>query len=660
MNDTEHTEPSHTTLIRRSWERCREFGLDHTSLPYLQTLSSGDLNNLMGEHRYLVQTTSNEVLPYYDNILSNSQCLILLTDSRGHLLNSWGDPRFLDTPHKQYFQQGVNWLEQYHGTNAIGTALATGQAVQIQRDEHFLKANRFMTGSASPIYNAHRDLLGVLDVSSDTYLPQAHTLGMVKLMAQSIENRLIINTFGDENFLLTFNTHLNTIDSPWSGLLVLNEDGVIISANRRAGLLLGQEITLAHISSIFDCPLQALKHHPETQPLELRALGKYTMHCLIKRPRKPVTAPADFRQPKPSASKAEGYIPLERISFGDPQVERCIGHARRIMEKDIPILIHGETGVGKEEFVKALHEQSSRNKYPLIAVNCAAIPGELVESELFGYEKGAFTGASSKGAIGLIRKAHKGTLFLDEIGEMPLKVQARLLRVLQERKVTPLGSTDSYAVDIKLISATNRSLREDVAAGQFRQDLYYRVSGLNLELPPLRHRTDRAALFREIHRLYRTPEQPEHLPGEILALFAQHPWPGNIRQLVSVIKIALALADDEPIQSWHLPDDFFADIRSQLSPDAKLVPPEQTAPPLHPNHSPIEVAHTAEARMHSAGTAGQPFIHNPKPTATPPEKPKDRTLDVYQQMQGNISRTARELGISRNTLYKRLRELGVK
>lgn len=623
----QRTDHQHSELIRASWDRCRSFGLDHGSSPTLHQLSRGDRQDLKDEQQFLVQTTGQEVLPYYENILSNSKCMILLTDNRGQVLNGWGDQRFIASHQKAFFQAGASWVEPVHGTNAIGTAIASGQAVQVERDEHFLKANRFMIGSAAPIFDVNRDLLGILDVSSDAYLPQAHTLGMVKLMSQSVENRLIINMFSHEHFVLTFNTNLDNIDSQWSGLIVFNEEGTIISANRRAELLLACDLALANISQIFDCPLRALKNQPEMLPMQLRTHGRHQMHAMIKRPSEQRIQAVDFRQQQAPPTRApDGLITLDQIGYGDEQVKRCVRQAERIIEKDIPILIHGETGVGKEVFVKALHQHSSRSRYSLVAVNCAAIPGELVESELFGYEKGAFTGASNKGAIGLIRKAHKGTLFLDEIGEMPLKAQARLLRVLQERRVTPLGSTESYPVDIKLISATNRSLRTQVQQGQFRQDLYYRVSGLNLELPPLRKRTDRRELFQQVHRRHREANQPSRLSEEILSLFEQHPWPGNIRQLISVLQIALAMADDDPIDTWHIPDDFFQDIVQQNTEvPSPLDSPTKTLPA------------DVDARSNL-----------------------EETLAAYHCFEGNISRTARQLGISRNTLYKRLRELGVR
>jgi sigma-54 dependent transcriptional regulator, acetoin dehydrogenase operon transcriptional activator AcoR len=652
----QNSDTEHDSLILDSWERCRAYGLDHGSQPGLQQLGSSECKMLREEHNALVHTTGQEVLPFYENILSNSKCMILLTDCRGQVLNGWGDQRFVGQQQKAFFQQGTSWQERAQGTNAIGTAIASGQAVQVQRDEHFLKANRFMIGSAAPIFDVNRDLLGVLDVSSDAYLPQAHTLGMVKLMSQSVENRLIIQMFSAEHFVLTFNTNLDNIDSQWSGLLVFNEEGTVISANRRAELLLGYDLALASVSELFDCRLRDLKNQPELQPLQLRTPGQHHMYGVIKRPHERVIQAVDFRQHKASGNSttagspsddsrtaptaSNGVIGLDQIGYGDARVDRCVRQAERIIEKDIPILVHGETGVGKEVFVKALHQHSSRSRFALVAVNCAAIPGELVESELFGYEKGAFTGASNKGAIGLIRKAHKGTLFLDEIGEMPLQAQARLLRVLQERKVTPLGSTESYPVDIKLVSATNRCLRNQVQDGHFRQDLYYRVTGLNIELPPLRERTDRRKLFQQVHLLHRDPSQGAPLSEELLNLFDQHPWPGNIRQLISVLQIALAMADDAPIEPWHLPDDFFQDIEQQRG-----------AQPGPTGCAPGSTAVADSAHVQDAG---------PAPTKAQDTASAEATLAAYSLYEGNISRTAKALGISRNTLYKRLRDLGLR
>ncbi|PZP82168.1 MAG: sigma-54-dependent Fis family transcriptional regulator [Ectopseudomonas oleovorans] len=601
--------PAHDAIIQESWSRCRDYGLTHQSAPRFDPPAPGDLSALLESRQALVQTTHQEVLPYYGTILSNSNCLIMLADEQGRLLQSWGDQRFIEPRQAAGFVAGASWLERYTGTNAIGTALSCGQAVHIQHDEHFLKANRFMTGSASPIFDEQRRMIAVLDVSSDSYLPPAHTLGMVKMMSQSVENRLILKLFADQYHLLSFNTSLDNLDSPWAGLVVFDEQGHVVSANRRADNLLGQPLTYGAIEQLFDVPLQQLLNQPDGQPFSLRTSSHFRFHARVRRPARPAPIqPRDFR---PQATQSTPQEPqLHTLSAGDARMDKAVRQAERLLEKDIPILVQGETGAGKEVFVKALHQASSRASQPFIAVNCAAIPAELVESELFGYEKGAFTGASQKGHIGLIRKAHKGTLFLDEIGDMPLRVQARLLRVLQERCVQPLGSSELHPVDVRLVSATNRPLRQDVDSGQFRADLYYRISGLNLELPPLRERSDKQALFQKLWEQHREPGQHAGISREVLELFQHHPWPGNLRQLSSVLRVALAMADDQPIRAEHLPDDFFLDL------------PTDTTLQAHPE--------------------------------------PDDLASQYQACGGNISYLARNLGLSRNTLYKRLRELGVR
>ena len=594
----------HDTIIQDSWRRCRAFGLDHQSAPSFDQLPAEGISQLLESQHALVQTTHQEVLPYYENILSNSNCLIMLADNQGQVLTSWGTQRFIEPKLARGFSAGASWRERSTGTNAIGTALACAQAVHIEHDEHFLKANRFMTGSAAPIFDANREIIAVLDVSSDSYLPPSHTLGMVKMMSQTVENRLILNLFGGEHFQLTFNTGLNNLDSQWAGLLIFDESGQVLSANRRADTLLGISLSRVMIDSLFKVSLLELLNQPEGLPFALQAAGSNRFQCLLKRPKQAPVQARVFSEP------AAVPIGLKTLHFGDSRVEKAVRQAERLLEKDIPLLIHGETGVGKEVFVKALHQASSRSQQAFIAVNCAAIPAELVESELFGYEKGAFTGANQKGSIGLIRKADKGALFLDEIGDMPLPTQARLLRVLQERCVQPVGSSELFPVDLRIISATNRSLREQVQIGRFREDLYYRIGGLTLELPPLRERSDKQALFKQLWQQHREPTQWAGLSTEVLALFERHPWPGNLRQVSSVMQVALAMAEDQPIRPEHLPDDFFVDL-GQASP---------SAPPVMGD---LDDSQNLQQRLAAVG--------------------------------GNISHLARELGVSRNTLYKRLR-----
>ena len=613
---------SHDVIIQDSWSRCRAFGLNHQSAPAFDQLPAADIAQLLESQHSLVQTTHQEVLPYYENILSNSNCLIMLADNQGQVLTSWGTQRFIEPSLTRGFNAGASWMERCSGTNAIGTALACEQAVHIEHDEHFLKANRFMTGSAAPIFDAERKVIAVLDVSSDSYLPPSHTLGMVKMMSQTVENRLILNLFHGQHFQLTFNTGLNNLDSQWAGLLIFDETGQVLSANRRADNLLGISLSRVSVESLFKVSLLELLNQPEGLPFSLQAAGRNRFQCVLKRPKQATIQARLFAEMKSTetenaeAKRAEtspAAISLNTLHFGDSRVEKAVRQAERLLEKDIPLLIHGETGVGKEVFVKALHQASSRSKQPFIAVNCAAIPAELVESELFGYEKGAFTGANQKGSIGLIRKADKGTLFLDEIGDMPLPTQARLLRVLQERCVQPVGSSELFPVDLRIISATNRSLREQVQLGRFREDLYYRIGGLTLELPPLRERSDKQALFKRLWEQHREPSQWAGLSREVMELFGRHPWPGNLRQVSSVMQVALAMAEEQPVRPEHLPDDFFVDLEME----------------------PVETTEPLAADLNDAEDLNR----------------------LLQAAGGNISHLARRLGVSRNTLYKRLRQL---
>ncbi|WP_460422398.1 sigma-54-dependent Fis family transcriptional regulator [Pseudomonas sp. ZL2] len=587
---------AHAQLIQASWQRCRAYGLDHQSQPQFGEASAAQVSELLEREHSLLGTTRDEVLPQYAHLLGNSSYLIMLSDHQGQLLDAWGTRRFIDPRQRHGFVAGACWREQGVGTNAIGTALATGEAVHVSQDEHFLKLNRFMASAAAPLFDAERQLIGVLDVSSDSYLPTAQTQGLVRMMSQSLENRLILARFAGDYRQLSFNTGANNLDSQWAGLLVFDDQGRVLAANRRADSLLGQNPLQLNLEQLFRTPLVQLLGHSAEQPFAVQVTGRNRFHCLLHAPTQaPRATPVSHAQ-----------------TTCDPRIDKALHQAGLLLEKDIPLLIEGETGAGKEVFVNALHRASSRAGQPLIAVNCAAIPAELVESELFGYEKGAFTGAHHKGNIGLIRKADRGILFLDEIGDMPLPTQARLLRFLQTRNIQPLGSGEPIPVDIRVVSATNQNLADQVRLGHFRQDLYYRIAGLSLMLPPLRERSDRLALIEQLHQQHREPGAPTQLPGKVLELLLQHPWPGNLRQLASVLQVALALAGGRPIAVEHLPDSFFADLPAS----------------------------------------------RPQPPVLPPPASADDLGQRLQGLNGNISALARALGISRTTLYKRLHAQG--
>ena len=323
------------------------------------------------------------------------------------------------------------------------------------------------------------------------------------------------------------------------------------------------------------------------------------------------STPADARYPRSTPGDA-----LAALDTGDGAMQAVIARARRVIDKPIPLLLQGESGVGKELFAQACHLSGPRRDQPFVAVNCAALPESLIEAELFGYRPGAFTGASREGATGRIREANGGTLFLDEIGDMALPMQARLLRVLQERQVVPLGGGKPVSVDFQLICATHRQLRAAVDQGCFREDLYYRINGLALQLPPLRERSDLGALVTAMLR-HVAPKREIQLAVEVANAFAEFRWPGNLRQLANVLRTACALAGDEEcfIEWCHLPDDIAEQLRGQ--PKRRLVDDSQ-----------------GDLRMQTDSCVEQ----------------------AVRASKGNMSEAARRLGIGRNTLYRKLRQ----
>jgi transcriptional regulator with PAS, ATPase and Fis domain len=312
------------------------------------------------------------------------------------------------------------------------------------------------------------------------------------------------------------------------------------------------------------------------------------------------------------------------MDTGDAVLQAAIVRARKVMAKAIPLLLLGESGVGKEVFARAVHESGPRQAQAFVAVNCAALPENLIEAELFGYQGGAFTGARREGAPGRIREAHGGTLFLDEIGDMPLPLQSRLLRVLQDQQVVPLGAGKPVAVDFALVCATHRKLSLEMQAGRFREDLYYRINGLTLQLPALRERSDFDVLVARQLRCH-VPGQSIMIAPDLLACLRRHAWPGNVRQLANALRTACALLDEhETVIAWqHLPDDLAQALREE------------------------------SATVGNDSRGGEEDTPAPLDLRTASRQTIVRTVNACG---GNLSEAARVLGISRNTLYRKLRD----
>jgi len=606
--------------VARSWRRSLAAGL----LPEGR-LHGGEHSNtlelrqsLLRNHELLAH--SRPVMEYLFEQVRHNQNVVVLADNRGTLMHTLGDAVFLEKAQRVALSCGASWLEEQRGTNAIGTALAEGDSIEIHGGEHFLERNSFLTCAAAPIRAGDGSLMGVLDISGDQHNGHPHTLGLVSTAARMIENRLMV-AHCKHALQLHLHAHPEGIGSVAEGIITISEDGWIVGANRVAmGLLqLGaQAMGVTQIHSLLDMRLQDLlwrRNHKPQQAFQVRLRNGVSLWALVHAQEAgPSIAPRSAPSvPEPAQSDA-----LSCLDTGDARWRSAADKARRVLDKPIAVLLQGESGVGKEYFARAMHDSSARRNGPFVAINCAAIPENLIEAELFGYAPGAFTGARKEGSLGRLREANGGTLFLDEIGDMPLSMQTRLLRVLQERAVSPLGGARQVEVDFALVCATHCRLREEADKGRFRSDLYYRINGLTVQLPPLRERTDFEALAQRLLSGF-NPERAIALRADVLELMARHPWPGNLRQLASVLRTASAMLEaHESLIHWdHLPDDMVEELNA--------------APATHKSPD-ISVSQASALQALAKAAIEQALAHS----------------------NGNITQAARTLGISRQTLYRKM------
>jgi transcriptional regulator of acetoin/glycerol metabolism len=654
-------------IIDRSHQRCSALGLTRIERPDYSPLMRADLQVARERNQRLFGHAA-PVMEMLREQIAETQSMIVLTDAQGTILHAVGDSEFLARAGKVALSPGVNWAEHSKGTNAIGTALFEEQPTLVHAGEHFMHANNFLTCSATPIFDPRGEILGVLDVSGDHRSYHRHTMGLVRVSARMIENHWLSDE-GNDRLRLHFHSRPEFIGTLLEGIVVVGENGRILGANRSALdqlALSGVSLRGHTLTTLFGTTVAALAEHfrsPLPMPLQLTAPGGAQFHVMGRANwhsrvifgglADPAPAPAEPAAPgqatvtpaAPATTAAGTRTGLAYLQTGDPQIEIVVRKVRRIIDRDIPLLILGETGTGKEVLARAVHQESHRARQPFVAVNCASIPESLIEAELFGYEDGAFTGARRKGSAGRILQANGGTLFLDEIGDMPLPLQARLLRVLQERSVTPLGGNRSVPVDIALIAATHRDLREMIAAQQFREDLYYRLNGLALRLPALRDRSDLLQLTRRILQA-ECPQGAPELSAPVLGMFGRYHWPGNIRQLANVLRTAAVMAGgDAQITELHLSDDFLEDVQRVPKPaaaaamaaaPAATTTTNSTLPPFPP-------------------LAAAPGAPSAERAATLEEAERELIRQVLASVNGNISEASKRLGVSRNTIYRKLR-----
>lgn len=619
-------------LLAQAHARSAALGLRASERPEFAPLSRGALRDLIDGSQSLY-THARPVMDTLHAQIADTDSLVLLTDPDGVILHSVGDADFIEKARRVALYPGVSWAEGERGTNAIGTALAAGQAIAVHGAEHFLHANHTLTCSCAPIVDPFGRALGALDVSGDPRGFSPHTLALVRMSAQLIENHLFANQCAD-TLRVRFHAHDEFVDSLFAGLVAFLPDGTLVAANRSAQFQLGAPLVALQqrgCDALFGLSFAQLAQLAARQPgtpatLTLASGVRVIARCEFSDARRvtvPARAPAPAARVEPPAAGADpDAITFATLDTGDARVAAVLQRVGKIRGRDLPLLVLGQTGTGKEWLARALHDASPRRDGPFVAVNCAALPDSLIEAELFGYEDGAFTGARKRGSPGRIVQADGGTLFLDEIGDMPLAQQVRLMRVLQERAVVPLGGARALPVDVRIVCATHRDLRAMIAAGDFREDLFYRINGLAVTLPPLASRTDLDVLVqRVLARLARSEPLPQRISGAVRAAFARCRWPGNLRQLTNVLRTAGMLAEGEAeIGLEHLPDDFWLDCPADMRAADGTVP---------------QVDARAPATLHDHQTALL-----------------ERALARHD---GNVSAVARELGLARNTVYRHLR-----
>ncbi|SFN95668.1 Transcriptional regulator of acetoin/glycerol metabolism [Pseudomonas sp. NFACC24-1] len=583
-------------LILDSWRRSLEqHHLDPGSLQGPRILSQDVLKQCRERSELFLNIASEEVARLHGRVRDADYC-VLLTDAQGQTIDYRVETTIRNDCRKAGLYLGTCWSEGEEGTCGVAAVLTGKAPVTVHKRDHFRAAFIGLTCSAAPVFDPRGELLGVLDVSAvrspDDRRSQHLIRQMVVQSAREIEQAFFMSS-AQGYWVLRAHRNAGYVDSQPDFLFAWDDDGCLQALNPAARQYLLQHYGQLpqHIGQVFD---QQRLHRARDESL---CLLDHALHGRL-------SAPRQRANPRPRVAMTPAEI--------DSRLADSLRLAVRVKDRNLPVLIQGETGSGKEVFARQLHQASQRRDRPFVALNCAAIPESLIESELFGYVAGAFTGASAKGMQGLLQQADGGTLFLDEIGDMPLALQTRLLRVLAEGEVAPLGASRRKAVDIQVICATHHDLETLVTAGEFREDLYFRLGGARFQLPPLRERSDRLALINRI-----LAEESALCGGTVqlssaaLECLLGYHWPGNVRQLRHVLRYACAVCEASVVQLSHLP----------------------------------ESLHRADA-----------VDHGPEPSASPE---RQALLDALVRHRWKPTAAARALGISRATLYRRVHQHGI-
>jgi transcriptional regulator of acetoin/glycerol metabolism len=597
--------------VYESWKRCLNYGVDPRQKQTSIVLSNDQLVEWAKKSK--LYQISLPILQHLADQINDTGHLVTLCDSKGKIIYLQGDPKILQKAELMNFVPGADWSEEAAGTNAIGTCIAIRQPIQIFSYEHFCEGCHPWICSSAPILDPFSgQLLGVVDLTGPSDLAQPHTLGIATVTASAIQQHYREISLKTLHHL---QTHFIQAINQWKSDTVLVLDSALQIVNATSGAYtlfqtndFRQFWSIPGLEVLKDALLNNNGEEEEIY-LPLHQIKITLQNIVIDSER------IGFLLHLQRSTLHHSPISRSNNSWSDiigatKAIKDILYKSQMVAPTNVPVLITGESGTGKEMFAKAIHRASLRHRGPFLAINCGAIPKELMASELFGYVPGTFTGANSKGKAGKFEEANGGTLFLDEIGEMPLDLQVFLLRVLQEKEVVRLGSSKPIPVDVRIIAATNQNLGKLIEEGKFRADLYYRLNVVELHLPPLRERTEDIPLLCDhfIRRFAKKYDKPVTAADtEVLSFFLNYHWPGNLREMENVIEHAVLFADGERIQMSDLPH--------SLSP---AVPQEK--------ESPLE---WEEKRM---------------------------LTRLIQETNGNLSEVARRCKIARTTLYRKLQK----
>ncbi|WP_271169271.1 sigma-54-dependent Fis family transcriptional regulator [Hansschlegelia plantiphila] len=612
-----------------SWLRCLvEYDLDPGASSDVPVVGNREINQARDALEENLTIAYDEIDLLY-SVVGDIGYSVTLTNADGLTVAEKADR--CSAYYARQDKPGSIWSERYAGTNGVGTCLREARITSVYLDEHYFSEFIDMSCAAIPLFAPDGSLWAALNVSTQNpdLSPETHALALavVRSSAERLSEAIFRNQFRDQ-----------TIVKLWQPdgrpcLLAVDDDQTVSGADVAARRML--EIPTTNFSPfslwrLFAEDRKALQQRRDAPaPLEfLRLDNGHTVRGVASpAPPKRISVSVQAR-PRPLAGQpSEQQITMDGWAGGDPSMIESVSILRRLSHTRLPVLILGETGVGKDTLARGYHAESPRAAKPFVALNCAAVPESLIESELFGYASGAFTGARKEGSAGRFVQAHGGTLFLDEIGDMPLQLQTRLLRVLESGEVSPLGSGRTERVDVQFIAATNQKLEQRVADGAFREDLYYRLAGVVIEVPALRERADMAAVIDScVERV--TSRQNVRISEAARAMLHAHVWPGNLRELYLVVGRAASLATGGVIQ----PRDLLLRNALTTAPRIQGYAPPRPAPAL-------DVVPTIKARVDEAERAA--------------------IVDAIRACGGDVAAAAQTLGMSRATLYRRIKGHGL-